>query len=109
MLAKLNDDVSLSGAKLIIAYHPPVLLNKDAAMKIDDNPEIVKQFSELCAANGIYFINMAGRFLEEYRENHTLPYGFANSSVGRGHMNKEGQRIFADEIYRLIQRTGAES
>jgi len=109
MLAKLNDDVSLSGAKLIIAYHPPVSLNNDGSMKINDDPQIVKQFSELCADNGIYFINMAGRFLDEYRENHTLPYGFVNTSVGKGHMNKAGHRIFAAEIYRLIQGTEAES
>ena len=109
MLAKLNKDVSLSGAKLIIAYHPSVSLNKDGTMKIDDDPEVVKQFSELCAENGIYFLNMAERFLEEYKKDYTLPYGFANSSVGKGHMNVHGHRMFADEIYKLIQRIGAGS
>ena len=109
MLAKLNKDVSLSGAKLIIAYHPPVSLNKDGTMKIDDDPEVVRQFSELCSENGIYFLNMAGRFLEEYEKDYTLPYGFANTSVGKGHMNVHGHRMFADEIYRLIQRIGAGS
>ena len=109
MFAKLNEDVSLSGAKLIIAYHPSVSLNKDGTMKINDDPEVVRQFSELCAENGIYFLNMAGRFLEEYEKDYTLPYGFANTSVGKGHMNVYGHRMFADEIYRLIQRIGAGS
>ena len=109
MLEKLNKDVSLSGAKLIIAYHPSVSLNKDGTMKINDDPEIVRQFSELCAENGIYFLNMAGRFLEEYKKDYTLPHGFANTSVGKGHMNVYGHRMLADEIYRLIQRIGAGS
>ena len=78
-------------------------------MKIDDDPKTVSQFSELCAENGIYFLNMAGRFLDEYRRDYTLPYGFANSSVGKGHMNIHGHRMFADEIYRFIQKTEAES
>ncbi|MBR0279256.1 MAG: hypothetical protein IJQ75_04680, partial [Synergistaceae bacterium] len=59
--------------------------------------------------NGIYFLNMAGRFLEEYEKDYTLPYGFANTSVGKGHMNVHGHRMFADEIYKLIQRIGAGS
>lgn len=109
MLAKLNEDVSLSGAKLIIAYHPSTSINKDGSLNILGDSEKVRQFSELCAENGIYFLDMTERFLSEYKKDYTLPYGFANTAVGVGHMNKEGHRMFADEIYKLIQRIEAES
>ncbi|MBR1437439.1 MAG: hypothetical protein IJ587_02765 [Synergistaceae bacterium] len=109
LLRQAEETASSCGAKLIIAYHPSVSLNKDGTLKINGDPEIVKQFSDLCAENGIYFLNMAGRFLEEYKNNYILPYGFANTSVGKGHMNRDGHRMFADEIYALIKRIEAES
>ncbi len=104
-----EETASSCGAKLIIAYHPSISLNKDGTLKINDDPEIVKQFSDLCSENGIYFLNMAERFLSEYEKSYTLPYGFINTSVGTGHMNSEGHRMFADEIYALIKRIEAKS
>ena len=101
---RMHDTVSKSGAKLIIAYHPPVSLNQDGTLKIESNPEVVKQFSELCTENGIYFLDMSERFLTEYEKDFTLPYGFFNTSVAKGHMNKDGHRMFAEEIYKLMQR-----
>ncbi|MBR1657073.1 MAG: hypothetical protein IJ697_01225 [Synergistaceae bacterium] len=109
LIRQAEGTASSCGAKLIIAYHPRVSLKKDGTLNINDDSEIVKQFSDLCAENGIYFLNMAGRFLEEYKNNYILPYGFANTSVGKGHMNREGHRMFADEIYALIKRIEAES
>lgn len=69
----------------------------------------MKQFSDLCAQNGIYFLDMSNRFLDEYEKNYTLPYGFMNTSVCKGHMNKHGHKMFAEEIYRLINRIEAQS
>ena len=109
MLGNLNEAVSFSGAKLIIAYHPSISLNKDGTLSINYNHENIRLFSDLCAENGIYFLNMAERFLSEYEKSYTLPYGFINTSVGKGHMNAEGHRMFADEIYALIKRIEARS
>ena len=93
-----------SSAKLIIAYHPRVSLNKDGSLKIEGDPEAVKVFADLCKENGIYFIDMGERFLSEYEKDFTLPYGFFNTSVALGHMNKDGHRMFAEEIYKLMQK-----
>ena len=100
MAATVRNNTS---AKLIIVYHPEIKLNDDGSLSLTDNPEAVKIFSELCRENGIYFVNTGARFLDDYQRNHTLPYGFFNSSVGTGHMNKYGHRIFAEEVYKLIQ------
>ena len=109
VLGGLKRTASSYDVNLIIAYHPPVSLNKDGTLSINKSPDIEKQFSDLCAQNGIYFLNMRSRFLNEYAENHTLPYGFFNTSVGKGHMNRYGHRMFAEEIYKLIKRIEAQS
>ena len=108
VLKKMSATVKNSGAKLIIAYHPSVALNKDGSLKIEGNPESVKVFSEACAQNGIYFIDMSERFLSEYEKNYTLPTGFFNTSVAKGHLNKYGHRMFAEEIYKLMQKIEVE-
>ncbi len=46
---------------------------------------------------------MGARFLREYEENHLLPYGFANSAVGKGHLNRYGHAMIADELYKLME------
>ena len=104
ILKQMSETVKDAGAKLIIAYHPSVALNKDGSLKIEGNPEDVKIFAEACEQNGIYFIDMSERFLSEYEKNYTLPNGFFNTSIGMGHLNKNGHRMFAEEIYKLMQR-----
>ena len=109
VLKRMKNTASISGAKIIIAYHPSVSLNTDGTLKINSNPEDVKQFSDLCSQNGIYFLDVGERFLKEYEKNYTLPYGFTNTSVGTGHMNKYGHKMFAEEIYKLMQKIEAQS
>ena len=104
ILNNMKETASKSGAKIIIAYHPSVQLNKDGTIKILSDLNSTAQFSELCKQNGIYFLDMSKRFLDEYKKNYTLPYGFMNTSVGSGHMNKYGHKMLAEEIYGLIQR-----
>ena len=36
-------------------------------------------------------------------ENHILPHGFSNTSVGSGHLNKEGHAMVAEAIYHRIK------
>ena len=105
----LHDTASRYGTKIIVAYHPSISLNKDGSLSINDNLETRKQFSALCEQNGIYFLDMSERFLAEYEKDFTLPYGFSNTSVGTGHMNKAGHRMFAEEIYNLMKRIEARS
>ena len=72
-------------------------------MKIESDFGFLDTLAEVCRKNGICFVDVASRFQKEYAEKHLLPYGFANTSVGNGHMNKYGHMMFAEEIYALIQ------
>jgi hypothetical protein len=50
-------------------------------------------------------MDMTGAFTEEYKRSHVLPHGFANTAVGAGHLNKNGHRIIAAELFRQIHET----
>ena len=102
---KISQTAKYYGANLIVVYHPSVALNKDGSLKIEGNPEAVKVFKNACEQNGIYFIDMSERFLSEYAKNFTLPTGFFNTSVTKGHLNKDGHRMFAEEVCKLINLT----
>lgn len=103
LLTRMAGAVTAHGAKLIIAYHPGTALKRDGSVQITSDKAEEDAFARLCEDNGILFLNMRGRFLSEYRKEHVLPYGFANTSVGAGHLNKEGHRMLAEELYRLMR------
>ncbi len=88
--------------KVIIVYHPSVSLESDGNLILLNN-ENVEKFSKLCTENGIYFLDMSDRFSAEYKKNNILPYGFSNTSVGKGHLNKYGHEMIAEELYKLIK------
>lgn len=69
-------------------------------LKINKN---IKEFETLCKKNGIYLLDMTERFKKEYANNHILPYGFNNTSIGVGHFNRYGHEMIADELYKLIK------
>ena len=106
LLEQMADTVASSGAKLIVAYHPSITLNKDGTISFSTTAANEDAFGALCEENGVLFLNMRDRFQTEYDENHVLPYGFANSAVGVGHLNKYGHRMMAEELYALMKEEG---
>lgn len=106
LLSRMADAVSSSGAKLIIAYHPGTVLEKDGSITFSTTEAEEDAFAALCEENGVYFVNMRDRFQREYDENHVLPNGFTNSAVGTGHMNRYGHEMMAEELYALMQEEG---
>lgn len=103
LIKKMNDKVSEYNARLIILYHPSTSLYEDGSLKPDKNAEISKMIKQMCNDHNILFLDMGRRFEEEYKMNNVLPYGFANTSVGSGHLNKIGHAMIAEELFNLIQ------
>ena len=87
--------------KVIILYHPDVAIGQDGKMVIETK-DISSEFDELCQKNGIHFVDMTERFLSEYENGYILPKGFCNTAVASGHLNSEGHRMIADELYKEI-------
>ncbi|MDR2490917.1 MAG: hypothetical protein LBD20_05890 [Spirochaetaceae bacterium] len=103
VMEKLKRISSEQDIKIIILYHPHLKLNNDGSVYEDTIYEYEKLFSDKCYNNGILFINMSNIFVNAYNTNHILPHGFLNTSAGSGHLNKNGHRLIADELYRQIE------
>lgn len=102
LLSKLNN-ISLNGnVQLIILYHPNVKIDTDGSLQILGDLNSVARFEKSCRDNNILFLDMSERFLQEYESGYVLPYGFANSTVGSGHLNRYGHAMIADALYELM-------
>jgi hypothetical protein len=104
VMQRLNQTAVDNNTQLIIFYHPHLTLNKDGSASVATDNVYLKIFKSACSNNGIYFFDMADVFMEEYQTSHILPYGFANTAVGTGHLNKNGHRIIAEELFRQINQ-----
>ncbi|GHU15303.1 hypothetical protein FACS1894163_01530 [Spirochaetia bacterium] len=102
VMRRINQISINNNIKPILFYHPHLTLNKDGSASANTNNEYLDAFKAACINNGIYFFDMTAVFMEEYQTNHILPHGFANTAVGAGHLNKNGHRIIANELFRRI-------
>lgn len=102
MLSGVADTTADAGVKLIIAYCPNLTLDEDGNIQFDESDSAVDAFSALCEDNGIYFLDMRVRILEDYEKDHILPRGFFNTSVKQGHPNAHGHHMLAEELFDLI-------
>lgn len=94
------------GLSVVIVYHPSVSILSDGSMITDGNDEMIQSFRKLCKANQVLFLDMSERFLREYNESYTVPYGFANTSAWSAHLNRYGHEMIAEEIYKLLSEEG---
>lgn len=87
---------------IIILNLPGINFEMGGALRVvyQKNEEL---FKEMCAQNDIIYYNMGEDYKREYQQNCVLPYGFANTRPGAGHLNREGHRMVADALYELIK------
>jgi hypothetical protein len=103
LLAKLSDTVGDKGSQLIIVYHPSLILNKDGTASANVDQELSEFFAACCEKNGIIFLDMSNQFLESYENESILPHGFTNTSIGTGHLNKNGHALIAESLYEIMK------
>lgn len=82
---------------IVFVYHPSTVIENDGSLSIVRS-ETIGIFKNTCADIGIDFIDVGDAFLNHYDEYHELPYGFSNTSPGKGHLNEVGHQIMADAI-----------
>ncbi|MBQ6569436.1 MAG: hypothetical protein IJL87_04185 [Clostridia bacterium] len=92
---------SACGAKLIILYLPKTAIMPDGSMEVYTS-ENIGTFESICEKYGITLVDMSERFDYEYRTNHLVPYGFTNTPVSSGHLNRYGHAMIADTLYNVI-------
>ena len=98
-LGKLADE---SGIVLILFYLPSVMINEDGSIGIGVDLEEISKISSVCQNYGIRFVDMSEAFSNNYQKNYELPYGFSNTEIGHGHLNRIGHNLVANELYKTI-------
>lgn len=88
--------------KIFILYHPIVKISGDhLEVTCDDT---YQYFQQVCKKQDIQIIDTGNAFLESYEKEYCVPYGFNNTSMGEGHLNRTGHRILAKELYNALSQ-----
>ena len=62
-----------------------------------------KLYQRLCAENGVVFLDLTEKNIAAALDGQ-LPFGFANTTPGTGHINRLGLRIFAEGVYEQLAK-----
>ena len=103
LLGMVADVCSKRGVQPVIVFDPTVYVDGQGNAYTDADPECLAAFESICAEKDIVFVDLTEAYTGEYAESCRLPYGFANTTPGAGHMNKVGHRLFAQELYETIK------
>lgn len=89
--------------QVIILYHPAITIEADGSMRLMSNGA-EPYYKEICARYDIDFVDMSETYMKAYTEDHIVPYGFANTTMGAGHTNREAHRMIAEELFKVINK-----
>ena len=103
LLERVADICGARGVQPIIVFDPAVYVDGEGRAYTQTDAECLAAFESVCAENGIVFVDLTGAYIGEYADSCELPYGFANTTPGVGHMNKVGHRLFAQEVCETIK------
>ncbi len=87
---------------IIIVYHPATSLNADGTLSIKTHSSDLI-FSKLCEAHSIVFIDMKDDFEKAYYQDAHAVYGFDNTTLMSGHINKFGHQLIADRLFEYFK------
>ena len=96
---KLSQIANNQKIRIILVYHPELRLNFDGSLHDSTDVNRLTLFEKYSAENDIVFINMIDRFRTEYKSFHIAPYGYSNTEINVGHLNRYGHQMIADELY----------
>lgn len=85
---------------IILLYHPGVTPLPDGTVMINRDMRFYDDYRAACEDNGIVFVDTGDAFLQAYDADFSLPYGYDNTTMQSGHLNKLGHQIVAEEFYK---------
>lgn len=101
VLEKLSNIADKYNIQLTILYHNSIDVHNRVASRKDD-PRLLDVFSKCCEKYDIGFIDVTNQFVDHFNSTYELPYGFSNTTLGFGHLNKVGHSIIATELYNYL-------
>lgn len=103
VLTQAAESCRSRGVQPIIVYDPVVYTKENGAGFTDTDPAELSAMERACRENGVLFLDLTDSYLDLYQGSYRLPYGFANTSPGMGHMNRWGHERFAQAVYEAIR------
>lgn len=82
--------------KIIFLYRPGIKVSSDGILSYSEDYDSFKRAIE---DSGLVLVDAGREFQKLYNEKHVLPYGFSNTGLGKGHLNKFGHMAVANAIY----------
>jgi hypothetical protein len=107
LLNRAAESCQAKGVQLIIVYDPVVYVDENGVGYTDTQSGDLEAMESACAESGAWLIDLTDSYLEGYNTQHKLPYGFANTSPGNGHMNSWGHKLFAQAVYEAVKEGAA--
>ena len=101
LLQKLGETGRAHGVSVILVYTPTVLPDAGGHILPQEQPGERELYQRLCAENGVVFLDLTEKNIAA-AEDGQLPFGFANTTPGTGHINSLGLRIFAEGVYEQL-------
>lgn len=101
-ISYMAETAAAHGITAILFYHPALSLQTDGSAAVTYSQDDLDLLAAVCKETGVVFIDMTNIFMGNYNERHILPHGFANTEIGSGHLNTEGQKMVAQEIFRAV-------
>ncbi|MDR2457383.1 MAG: hypothetical protein LBD41_02755 [Clostridiales Family XIII bacterium] len=104
LINRIVSITSENNIKPIIVYHPAVTLSKMGKLSFISDDATFSYFKNYFSKNNITVLDIRKKVLEAYKKTYTLPYGFWNSPVGQGHLNKYGHALTAKSLFAEIKK-----
>lgn len=91
--------------EIIVVYHNGFSLNEDNKMDVEHSA-MGEDFITACEECDIVVLDMTTKFSEHFEETREVPYGFWNTSMGTGHLNKVGHKLIAEQLFEYLEGEG---
>lgn len=103
VLTHAAETAEKTGTEIIVVFQPKTWLDGYGGILIYDD-SVVGDYDVFYESCGVHLLNMSDIFRTNYESEKVLPFGFCNTKVGAGHLNRNGHRMIADA---LTERIGA--
>lgn len=91
---------------ITFVYCPKVpFLDRGRVVFDDPNEHLAAVFAAACREHGIAFLDLREAFADFFRTTRRFPRGFANNHPYRGHLNREGTRLVAENVADFLSRS----
>ena len=82
--------------KVIILYLPLISI-ENSGMVIEYDVSF-EDFVDICLEFEFEVVDMGEKYLEHYKMDYSVPYGYSNTAPGRGHLNNKGHEMVAQAL-----------